>query len=342
MNFPSKLRGDGPFNQKWAFPLVSLLFVLAFIVVHDISAPIGGQQREITEVETKTTRTLSQYELAKTESLNFFDDVDTTMWERFKKRARNEPIYLNPSNPNNGSDSKPLWLLENVDPIFTCPNLQRVGGRGDGPKWTCDPHRLVEKPDCLVYSIGSKGIYLFEDAIISVLKENSPKPVSHGWLPNCEIHVFDPDPSYGRPHDPQKNNIHYHAWGLKSSYEEFNRGPFPKNFEFYSFQEIRQKLGHENRRIDIFKIDCESCEWSTYKDWLQPDVDIRQILIETHFLPKKPNQFFDRFFDHGYVLFSKEANTHPEARPFGVYFEWGFLRLSSNFLGRTPTISDKI
>ena len=152
--------------------------------------------------------------------------------------------------------------------------------------------------------------------------------------------MFDPDPGYVRDGDGTNNNIHYHAIGLKSSYEPFEFEKFPetfKAFEFLSFQDIQKRLGHENRRVDIFKIDCEGCELSSYKDWLRPDVDIRQILIETHGIRTEPNAFFDRFFDMGYVLFSKEANTHPDAPP-RVLFEWGFVKLHPNFLRRSTSL----
>jgi Methyltransferase domain len=239
----------------------------------------------------------------------------------------------------------PRWLLFNVDPLFTCPNLRRVGGRGDGPKWTCDPHRLLRQPDCLIYSIGSRGIYRFEDGIVSTLKEYDPKAriaqegtESASWLPNCEIHVFDPAPQYGRNGDATNKNIHYHAIGLKSSYEPFKLGTFPASSVFLSFQDIQKQLGHENRRVDIFKIDCEGCEWSTYQDWLHPDVDIRQVLIETHAVRTGPNVFFDRFLDMGFVPFSKEANSHPNAKPTGQLFEWGFVKLHPNFLRRSTNL----
>ena len=32
--------------------------------------------------------------------------------------------------------------------------------------------------------------------------------------------------------------------------------------------EMIQRLGHEDRRIYILKIDCEGCEWTIYHDWL--------------------------------------------------------------------------
>jgi Methyltransferase domain len=298
------------------------------------------KQQQLRDVRIHSTATKGMYELAQIESFGFFDDIDEDTWRNHQYRARYEPIYYSMENPNKYSTNVAKWLLNNVDPIFTCPNLRRVGGRGDGPKWTCDPHRLIEKDDCLIYSIGSKGIYLFEDGINNVLRDIHAKQntatASSPWLPNCEIHVFDPNPKYARTNDAQMNNIHYHAIGLKSSYERSGFGKFLNRFEFLSLPEIQQRLNHTHRRIDVFKIDCEGCEWSTYLDWLQPNIDIRQILIETHSLKCTPNIFFDRFFDMGYVLYSKEANTHPNSKD--ECYEWGFLKLHPNFLQRTTNL----
>lgn len=321
--------------------LVPLFFLSWLLVVyHEEMTMIScTQSRQNTNLPVfNNDVSPSIYELAKHESFGFFDNIDNGTWQLHKNRAQREPIYYKPSDPNKGADRKPMWLLMNVDPMFTCPNLRRVGGRGDGPKWTCDPYRLGFQEDCLIYSVGSKGIYRFEDGIRSALEQPPVHLAERDWFPNCEIHVFDPDPKYGRKDDPVNKNIHYHAWGLKSSYETFNHGSFPESFEFLSFPEIRQRLGHEHRRIDIFKIDCERCEYSTYKDWLDPSVDIRQVLIETHSILVPPAPFFDRFFDLGFVPFSKEANTHPNAKPVLELFEWGWIRLHPDFLNRNTSL----
>lgn len=265
-------------------------------------------------------------ELARVQSLGFFDDIADVDWQRHQQRARTEQLYLDP-NPETTPDPKrgAQWLMENVDPLFTCPNIRRVGGRGDGPKWTCDPHRLMKQPECLVYSIGSFGVYLFEDGLYNMYGKH------------CEIHVFDPNPDYERIGDAKNKNIHYHAWGLKGTTgSDPSEKTFFKGMKFLTIFEMMDQLGHTGRTIDIFKIDCEGCEVDTQVDWLSDTVDIRQILIETHFdlSTVKVTTFFDRFLERGFVPFSKEANTHPFARPVGCVFEWGFLRLHPNFLGK--------
>jgi Methyltransferase domain len=346
--FPIITSGDQKM-RRGAMLRFFFLFLATLVAIYNEQVALLAYQQSQLSLETLMAYTLSrqlsmdsssQYELAKYESFGFFDDVDNVTWQRHKKQAQKESLYFLPKQPNFRWTDRAWWLLFNVDPIFTCPNLRRVGGRGDGPKWTCDPHRLVQYSDCLIYSVGSFGVYKFEDGIISILKENSGTRTGdeEEWYPNCEIHVFDPDPKFEREGDAEKNNIHYHPWGLKTSESTFRRGGFPEHFEFLTFQEIQQRLGHENRRVDILKIDCEGCEYTTYKDWLHPNVYIRQVLVETHVPPAEPSQFFDRFLDVGFVPFSKEANSHPNAKPHGNYFEWGFVRLHPDFLNRTSSL----
>jgi hypothetical protein len=83
--------------------------------------------------------------------------------------------------------------------FFSCPRLDKVGGLGDGPKWTCDIDRVgtqaarrkqadpdptspPDKKHCLMYSVGSNGDYQWEDAVQETLKSTG----------GCEIHIFDP------------------------------------------------------------------------------------------------------------------------------------------------------
>uniref|UniRef100_A0A7S3DRN8 Methyltransferase domain-containing protein n=1 Tax=Entomoneis paludosa TaxID=265537 RepID=A0A7S3DRN8_9STRA len=125
---------------------------------------------------------------------------------------------------------------------------------------------------------------------------------------------------------------------MKSSYQTTPIPEKMKGLEFLTLPETMNRLGHEGRRIDIFKVDCEACEWSCYQDWFR--VDIRNLLVETHVTGPQGQSagatFWQELLDHGFVPYSKEANTLPAA-PQGLLFEWGFIRLHTDFLNRTTS-----
>jgi Methyltransferase domain len=130
------------------------VLVMISLVCYGMIALWGYNQSDLSFGRNPAALLFPTNELARIESLGFFDDIGLPTWKRLQKRARTEQVYNIPSNPNLGSKDPSFWLLNNMDPFFTCPHEIRVGGRGDGPKWVCDPHRLVDKEDCLIYSIG--------------------------------------------------------------------------------------------------------------------------------------------------------------------------------------------
>lgn len=138
----------------------------------------------------------------------------------------------------------------------------------------------------------------------------------------CEIHVFDYSQNYTRSKNSDLN-IHFHQWGLQGS-------DAPEDGAWKSIQQIMRALGHESRTIDILKIDCEGCEWESFRDWI--GLDIRQILIETHSLPKNKTlglQFFDSFVENHFAMLSKEVNPWGG----GQYVEFSYIKLHPSFFG---------
>ena len=179
-----------------------------------------------------------------------------------------------------------------------------------------------EKYGCLVYSIGSNGDFQFEEGLQRLLGKQT-----------CEVHIFDFNDYSSKM--PKHLDLHYHPWGLKKigvDIPEFINGEKRTiiDSEFYSIDEIVEKLGHKDRTIDIFKIDCESCEWETFDDWFDSEVPmIQQILVETHKTPQdKVLPFFDGLMDRGYVMFHKEPNIQWAS---GDCVEFGFLKLHDMF-----------
>ncbi|EEC44992.1 predicted protein [Phaeodactylum tricornutum CCAP 1055/1] len=265
--------------------------------------------------------------LAYKQSFGFFDDILDGAWRKMQERARIFIQYSNPHNPNQGQTDSARWYVENLEPDFTCPQVQRVGGHGDGPKWTCDPNRLLKEEPCLIYSVGSAGKYQWEDGLIHLLGGT-----------HCEIHVFDPG-AFARSRDVEDKNIHYHQWGFSSSYVKsfvpdiYSMGEASGKPVMKTFQDTLRELGHVHRTIHVLKLDCEGCEWVNYRDWIE--LDIRQVLIETHQLPDRragpgaltPSTFFDEFRKNNFAMFSKEANVIAQ----GTCVEFGYVKLHPDF-----------
>jgi hypothetical protein len=189
--------------------------------------------------------------LASNQSDGYFNDIIDSSWKRMQQRARSSAQYMNPTEPEKGYKNTKLWYLNNLQPDFTCQHVSRVGGHGIAPKWTCDPHRLLARKDCLIYSVGF-GHYEWEDGVVALLGNK-----------HCEIHVFDTG-NNSRARDLEMKRIHYHHWGIKSSYNASSnpaQSIHTAQSELLTFQQTLTKLGHSGRRIDILKIDCDSCEW---------------------------------------------------------------------------------
>merc|ERR1712217_322395 len=103
--------------------------------------------------------------------------------------------------------------------------------------------------------------------------------------------------------------------------------------------DIVKELGHEGRKLDLFKIDCEGCEWDTFGDWLNAGVDIGQIMVELHWRDNAPRvqEFYKALQDHGYVVFNKEPNTLGCG---GDCVEYSFLKLDPAFSKMTSSRSN--
>ena len=228
------------------------------------------------------------------------------------------------------------WYQDNVEPAVTCAREERIGPAGEGGKWLCDPNRLRAKgTDCLIYSVGSSDDFSFEEAIM--------QDVSSA----CEIHVFD----HTVPNPRNKPcGVHFHPWGLGGAHE-------PAGSALKSLADIVAALGHKGRTIDILKIDCEGCEWSTYGSWFDADVRVDEMLVEIHAgtiisnsneihqswlslivgeqlfgrgaleVSREPvaKRFFQRLYDETFYIFHKEPNIK-YSRLHKMCVEFGFIR----------------
>lgn len=271
--------------------------------------------------------------LARRHSFGLLNDVSNSDWELLRAKTKASSWYGNPQNALEDVDDAKLWLKNNMNPTFDCPRMEGVGVGGQRTKLVCNPKRLIKEEDnsndlqrCLIYSIGSAGDFHFEDSIANMHNNT------------CEIHIFDPA-EWSRKGDVENKNIHYHAWGLSSTYDSSKSVVWPKgrNGSFKTIPETLELLGHIGRTIDLFKMDCEGCEWSSISDWI--NLEPRQILIETHGVPsprgtpkarwyQKPmnlTEYFGKFQNHGYALYSKDIVGEKGAA------ELSFVKLHDDF-----------
>jgi len=254
----------------------------------------------------------NDFELAYRESLGFFDDIPSHTWKLMKQRIGHLHSIPGFSQTDYRNKYPGFYYQYHNEPDFTCQHEMRIGNQGDGGKWICDPHRITAQKSCLVYSVGSRGDFSFEEY---VLKEIDP---------NCEIHTFDLEDFSDQA---EQYGIHFHPWGLGLENTEHN----PK-FIIKSLQRTVTELGHRGRVIDIFKIDCDKCEWETYDSWFDADAVLRQVQVEIHRNPQpKIQNFFRAFRNQGYVMFHKEPNTaYPLNSPVAA-IELAFLKLDESF-----------
>jgi len=92
---------------------------------------------------TGAANTNNNYELALHHSLGYFDDIPAEQWQKFfVTPMRTAQHYVNPVDPNAGSDNPNVWYYNNWIPVIECPHLMKLGGLVDGGKWTCDPERI--------------------------------------------------------------------------------------------------------------------------------------------------------------------------------------------------------
>jgi hypothetical protein len=271
--------------------------------------------------------------LARKDSLGFFDDIPDASWLQRQEIARHRKTTANPHYPLLQHNNPKAWYQMNWEPDLNCLLEDMLGNMGDGHKWTCNPSRIESQsqeriqqgePPCLLYSIGSEGKFDFERDV-------------QQRMPSCDIHTFD-FTNYASK-IPRDLNITYHVWGLKPSYptDLTKGGAFldriwerrPPRGVFKTIQETVIELGHVNRPIDLFKIDCEGCEWFSYKDWIDPNnVDIRQIQMEVHNAPTIVNEFFQNIHDANFAMFHKEPNIQYAD---GNCVEFSFLKMARSF-----------
>lgn len=319
---------------KLFFPILAVVSTISILSTNQTSKNvISGYFPRDAKTITKNNEIIIEnylkqdFELAKRQSDGFFDDVPSHIWKRLHQKVKDIYPRYNPAIPpvKDGHFRNVLsgfFYQNHYEPDFVCSHERRIGKMGDGGKWICDPHRIAQKDSCLVYSVGSNNDFSFEEA---VLRDISPE---------CEIHTFDPkDYSAGA----KAAGVEFHqVWFTDKDVDKPNNAQTTGKGRTLS--SIVKELGHEGRTIDVFKIDCEGCEWSSIAHWFEADITLKQIQVELH-KSEIPGtmEFFDVIWDNHYVITHKEPNI---AYPLGrnslnkpeYAIEYAFLKMSPEFM----------
>ncbi|KAL7570486.1 hypothetical protein ACA910_004267 [Epithemia clementina (nom. ined.)] len=281
-------------------------------------------------------------QLARKQSYGFFDDIPDKSWRLIQERVHDTQPNMMCGHNCTGTLNAWAWYQQNFEPEISCPHERRIGNLGDGGKWVCDPHRLKKAPSCLVYSVGSRGDFSFEKNVLERIG------------PHCEVHTFDMKNYSHQAAMVNSSNLYFHPWGIAKtdSSDEGNN--------YKTLKTTVNELGHANKKIDIFKIDCDGCELDTFETWIvdQPAL-LQQVLVEVHAAKPAPKRFgttitlkmnsnqqimnredverttrfFKKMYDFGYVIFHKEPNIEYWCEWPAV--EYAFIKLRHDFFKPT-------
>ncbi|GAU89551.1 hypothetical protein RvY_02090 [Ramazzottius varieornatus] len=152
-----------------------------------------------------------------------------------------------------------------------CRRKQNIGGNYDfgsldGSKTICLDAMYFN--NCLIYSFGIGDDWSFDDELHDA---------------GCEIYSFDPTISLQAY---RRNRKHwFYPWGLQT---EANT---TKKWEMLTLNNIKHRLRHEHRRIDILKMDVEGAEWKFFQSGPRDFREIGQLIVEFHlFMKEKRNR----------------------------------------------------
>ncbi|BFZ06268.1 hypothetical protein BsWGS_09307 [Bradybaena similaris] len=185
------------------------------------------------------------------------------------------------ADPNNPKTITTWWqAAAMIDWYINTPLRYRCRRKITVGNWhICQDSPFTVKPPCLVYSFGINFDFSFDDAMARI---------------GCEVHSFDP--SMKMMDHKRRGHSTFHNMGLGS----YNTNAYIPRADTYvtnnqtwkmrTAKAVMKELGHENRVIDVFKMDIEGYEWAVLANMMETGVFryIRQFMLEIHLFPDFP------------------------------------------------------
>ncbi|KIK61066.1 hypothetical protein GYMLUDRAFT_243746 [Collybiopsis luxurians FD-317 M1] len=183
--------------------------------------------------------------------------------------------------PPNKSPWPAYTVWDYFPAAFNCPHeVRRVGMMGDGGKWLCGLSRLVEKEDCIVYSVGLNRDCSFETDLL--INTN-----------HCKIYGYDYSVKGYSKNLPLtvRHRAEFHPYVLGG----VDRPASGKEPAIYTLKSLMEMNGHQH--IDVLKVDIEGWEFEAFTDILKHFVEkgqplpFGQLQLEIHVWDKKFEEF---------------------------------------------------
>ncbi|XP_059154467.1 uncharacterized protein LOC131939956 [Physella acuta] len=152
--------------------------------------------------------------------------------------------------------------LDNIDTI--CERKVRMGNLGDGGWEICDDPDVRPTAPCIIYSYGINYDFSFDDDAARVY--------------GCHVYSFDPSMARMGNQVNRSEFVHFYRVGLGSKTQVV------KNWTLYTHEDLRKMLGHQDKIIDVIKMDIEQYEWNAIPEMITTGQlsQVRQLLVEYH------------------------------------------------------------
>lgn len=160
-------------------------------------------------------------------------------------------------------------------PEYLCRDLRYVANYQ-----ICFDEPYTPSPPCLVYSFGIDYDFRFEDKM--------------GRL-GCDVYSFDPSmnvQSHNRSEKVRFFNIGIgtsNADSFKPKEDKYTANS-KKLWQIKTLPALKKMFGHENRKLDVLKMDIETYEWNVVKDLMDDKsfLQTKQLALEWHIFDHEP------------------------------------------------------
>ncbi|CAL1537194.1 unnamed protein product [Lymnaea stagnalis] len=209
------------------------------------------------------------------------DNGAMPMLQKFYKAfGGNLTFKANPGNPASITEwweaaAMMGWYM-NPTLRHSCKNLVNFGN------WpVCQDEPYVIKPPCLVYSFGIANDFSFDDAMGNL---------------GCTVASFDP--SMHKEDHIRSPHVSFYNMGMGAiNTNSFvpNKDSYVKNDQKWKIRTLKgamAELGHQNRVLDVLKMDVETYEWAVLDNMFETGMltNIRHLLIEYHLFRTRPDK----------------------------------------------------